>query len=190
MVQAICASYALPGIIDPVRVHNRLLMDGALVNPIPITAARAMGADLVICANLNGDIKLRGTTIQSLSASETMEDEIVDAVIDEPRGWGLFGPMWDAADRVRRRNSPAQYAPGIANIMIDAFNITQDRISRSRLAGDPPDLMIAPRLAGIGLFEFHRADETIALGEEATRRALPDLQELLAEAEAQFAGEA
>jgi NTE family protein len=187
-VQAIRASYALPGIIDPVRVHNRLLMDGALVNPIPITAARALGADLVICVNLNGDVKLRGTTIQSI-VSEPVEDEVVEAVIEEPRRWGLFGPMWDAADRVRRRQSPARYAPGIANIMIDAFNITQDRISRSRLAGDPPDLMVTPRLAAIGLFEFHRADEIIAIGEEATRRALPDLMELIAEAEAQFAAE-
>ncbi len=186
MVEAIRASYALPGIIDPVRIRNRLLMDGALVNPIPITAARALGADLVLCVNLNGNLKLRGTTIQSIASSE--DDEVVDAVIDEPRRWGLFGPMWNAGDRSRRRSDRERYGPGIAGIMIDAFNITQDRISRSRLAGDPPDLMVSPKLAGIGLFEFHRAAEAIALGEEATRRALPDLKELLAEAQAQMTG--
>jgi NTE family protein len=185
MVEAIRASYALPGIIDPVRIRNRLLMDGALVNPIPITAARALGADVVFCVNLNGDLKLRGTTIQSLSSSD--DDELVEAVIEEPRRWGVFGPMWGAADRVTRRNHRERYGPGIASIMIDAFNITQDRISRSRLAGDPPDIMISPKLASIGLFEFHRAAEAIALGEEATRRALPDIHELLVEAKAQFA---
>ena len=184
MVEAIRASYALPGIIDPVRIHNRLLMDGALVNPIPITAARALGADIVLCVNLNGDLKLRGTTIQSLASSD--DDEVIEAAIAEPRRRGLFGPIWGAQDRLERKER-MRYGPGIAGIMIDAFNITQDRISRSRLAGDPPDLMISPKLAAIGLFEFHRAAEAIALGEEATRKALPDIRELLEEARAQFA---
>ena len=58
------ASYALPGLFDPVKLGRRWLMDGALVNPIPITAARALGADVVICVNLNGDLRLRGTVIQ------------------------------------------------------------------------------------------------------------------------------
>lgn len=178
LVEAIRASYALPGIIDPVRLRGRLLMDGALVNPIPITTARAMGADLVICVNLNGDFKLRGTTIQSIEE----EDEVVEAVIEEPRRWGLFGPVRDAADRVRGRGRSGSFGPGIASVMIDAFNITQDRISRSRLAGDPPDLMISPKLAGVGLFEFHRAEEIIELGRQATERVLPDLLELVTEA--------
>ena len=72
----------------------------------------------------------------------------------------------------------------MARVMIDAFNITQDRISRSRLAGDPPDIMIAPRLAGMGLFEFHRAAEGIALGREAARAALPEIRGLVAAAAA------
>jgi NTE family protein len=76
---------------------------------------------------------------------------------------------------LRQRKSPMQRAPGIAAAMMDAFNITQDRIARSRLAGDPPDVMISARLGAIGLFDFHRADELIAMGREAARRALPDI---------------
>jgi NTE family protein len=68
--------------------------------------------------------------------------------------------------------------------MMAAFNITQDRISRSRLAGDPPDVMICPKLGGVGLFEFHRAAEIIDLGRQAAERALPDLRELLGETQA------
>lgn len=64
--------------------------------------------------------------------------------------------------------------------MIDAFNITQDRISRSRLAGDPPDVMIGPKLGRIGLFDFHRAGETIELGRQAARRSLDDIATLVA----------
>ena len=166
LVQALRASYALPGVFDPVRIGGRWLMDGALVNPVPVTVARALGADLVICINLNAEIKLRGgTVIQALPS-----DEVVDAVVEEPRSF--FGG---------RRNK-ASDAPGMAAVMIEAFNITQDRISRSRLAGDPPDLMISPKLQPVGLFEFHRAAETIELGAEAARRRLPDLLEILDEA--------
>jgi NTE family protein len=74
-------------------------------------------------------------------------------------------------------------APGIATVMVDAFNITQDRIARSRLAGDPPDVMISPKLAKVGLFEFHRAQESIELGRQAAERALPDIREMIRESE-------
>jgi len=176
LVDMMRASYALPGVFDPIRLGGRWLMDGALVNPIPITVARALGADLVLCVNLNGDIRIRGTVIQSHGADEE-EDEVVQAVMQEPRRWGLFG---------RRETPPKRVndAPGIAAVMMDAFNITQDRIARSRLAGDPPDVMVSPKLSPVGLFEFHRADDCIELGREATERALPDIYELLEAAKA------
>jgi NTE family protein len=166
------ASYALPGVFDPVKLGGRWLMDGALVNPIPVTVARALGADLVICVNLNGDIRLRGTVIQSHGADE----DIVEMAIEEPRRWAFFGGRREAPARPKISD-----APGIAAVMVDAFNITQDRIARSRLAGDPPDVMICPKLSPVGLFEFHRADECIELGREATERALPDIYELIEE---------
>jgi NTE family protein len=88
-------------------------------------------------------------------------------------------------DRLIRRqffgDATAQNGPrGISSVMIDAFNITQDRIARSRLAGDPPDVMISPKLGNIGLFEFHNAKRAIQLGEEATERALGDLNHAVA----------
>ncbi|MGO4705876.1 patatin-like phospholipase family protein [Microvirga sp. 2MCAF38] len=174
LVQAMRASYALPGIFDPVSIGGRWLMDGALVNPIPITAARALGADIVICVNLNGEVRVRGTVIQSYDSTHTDEQDIEEHM-EEPRRWGIFSAP--KAPKNRRPN-----APGIASVMVDAFNITQDRIARSRLAGDPPDVMIAPKLAKMGLFEFHRAQECITLGRQAAERALPDITELLQEA--------
>ncbi|HEX2556646.1 MAG TPA: patatin-like phospholipase family protein [Microvirga sp.] len=175
LVKAMRASYALPGIFDPVLFRGRWLMDGALVNPIPITAARALGADLVVCVNLNSEVRARGT-VQPFDEESSDELEI-EVAMEERRGWGLF-----ASPRIERRKQPN--APGIATVMIDAFNITQDRIARSRLAGDPPDVMVAPKLAKMGLFEFHRAAECIELGRQAAERALPDLQELIRDSEA------
>ena len=177
LVQAMRASYALPGVFDPVMVGGRWLMDGALVNPIPITAARALGADVVICVNLNGEIRVRGTVIQSYDSDEKSDEkEIEEAIEAAPRRWGFF-------PQVRAERHPKPNAPGMATVMVDAFNITQDRIARSRLAGDPPDIMVTPKLAKMGLFEFHRAQECITLGRQATERALPDLMELLQESQ-------
>jgi NTE family protein len=150
LVEAMRASYALPGIFPPVKVAGRWLMDGALVNPIPVSAARALGARVVIAVNPNADMFGRGTVIQDHGPE----------------------PPADAA---------AAYEPsGVSAVMVEAFNITQDRIARSRLAGDPPDLMIAPKLGHMGMFEFARAEEAIRLGAEATERALPDLTEAIA----------
>jgi NTE family protein len=171
LVSAIRASYALPGIFEPVRVADRWLFDGALVNPVPVTICRALGAELVIAVNIIGDTLFRGTVVGDQAALDrTLQSlgEQSGAQANPPEVAGFLTGM-------RAKTSELRRAPGIAAAMMDAFNITQDRISRSRLAGDPPDVMIAARLGKVGLFDFHRADELIAMGREAARRALPDI---------------
>ena len=175
LTDAIRASYALPGVFSPVKIAGRWLMDGALVNPIPVSAARALGARVVIAVNLNADIFGRGTVIQSHGLESELPAEEPSAE-DMPRGG--IGKIFRLQRRVNRDVVGGIQGPGgITSVMVDAFNITQDRIARSRLAGDPPDLMVAPRLGAIGLFEFHRAEEAIRLGQEATERALGELTE-------------
>jgi len=175
LVQAIRASYAMPGIFEPVRIDNRWLFDGALVNPVPVTLCRAMGAELVIAVNLVGDTSYRGALITDATQPETRAENDETSASSEAR-------------QLRRQfGRGANGAPGIAAAMLDAFNITQDRIARSRLAGDPPDVVINARLSKIGLFEFHRADELIAIGREAARRALNEIAEVAA-IEAQLHG--
>jgi NTE family protein len=180
LVEAMRASYALPGVFDPVKLGGRWLMDGALVNPIPVTAARALGADVVVCVNLNAEFGGRGTTIQTHRADPDA-DSFTPELEVRPAGW--LSSISGAAQRVRSlvgRTPDEDPAPGLAGVMIDAFNITQDRISRSRLAGDPPDAMISPRLGRIGLFDFHRAEEAIEAGMAAAERALPDIESAIA----------
>jgi NTE family protein len=177
--EAMRASYALPGIFSPVKIAGRWLIDGALVNPIPVSAARALGARVVIAVNLNADAFGRGTVIQN-HAMEEVDEVPVTVAQDQKR----FGSMFRVDRLIRRQffgDAAAQDGPrGISSVMIDAFNITQDRIARSRLAGDPPDVMISPKLGNIGLFEFHNAKRAIQLGEEATERALGDLNHAIA----------
>lgn len=174
LVEALRASYALPGIFEPVRIGGRWLMDGALTNPVPVSAARALGGRLVIAVNLQSDIYGRGTVIQSIGANER------DEAAAEHLTWlrRIRGQSRPAAEERAPARGPLD-APGIPAVMVDAFGIMLDRISRSRLAGDPPDLTIGPRLADVGLFEFHRAGEAIALGREATERALDSIREAM-----------
>ena len=175
MVEALRASYALPGIFPPVRLGSRWLVDGALVNPVPVSAARALGARLVIAVNLNADMLGRGTTIASHGSDET--DERLRAQMQKPRNGlrALFGPE----STVKRQFIDAG-RPGIPTVMVEAFNIMQDRITRARLAGDPPDVLISPRLGQIGWFDFHRAREAIEIGATATQRALEPITEAIA----------
>jgi NTE family protein len=176
LTDAIRASYALPGIFGPVQIGGRWLVDGALVNPIPVSAARALGARIVIAVNLNADMFGRGTVIQAHAAEAAQEADAEIQAPPEPEP-SRIGRLFRLQHNIRHDVLGAVRGPGITSVMIDAFNITQDRIARSRLAGDPPDVLISPKLGNLGLFEFHRAEEAIRLGAEATERALTDIQE-------------
>ncbi len=179
LIDAVRASYALPGVFEPVRVNGRWLVDGALVNPVPVTVCRALGADVVVAINLVGETALRGTVISDPQLHEqnlAMISDAEDVSVDAPSLLDQINPSAFFRRHFAKGNDSA---PGLATVMMDAFNITQDRISRSRLAGDPPDVMITARLTGISLFDFHRADELITIGREAARRALPDMTQLL-----------
>lgn len=176
LIQSMRASYALPGIFTPIRIGGRWLVDGALVNPIPVSAARALGARVVIAVNLHADVFGKGTVIQDSGTAIEPEEPPLPVPAARPRK--LFGNVFGLPRQ--RVQTPADGPRGISAVMMDAFNITQDRISRSRLAGDPPDVMISPRLNNIGLFEFYRAEDAIRAGEEAADRALADVAEAVA----------
>jgi NTE family protein len=173
LVDALRASYALPGIFPPARIGGRWLVDGALVNPVPVSAARALDARLVIAVNLNSDIFGRGTIIASHGS-----DASDDANSEQPKSQGLRG-IFGGDRSLRRQFLGRRGSPGIPTVMVEAFNVMQDRITRARLAGDPPDVSINPRLGGVGWFDFHRAEEAIAIGAEATEKAIAGISEAI-----------
>jgi NTE family protein len=180
MVEAMRASYALPGIFSPVLVGDRWLVDGALVNPVPVSAARAFGAEIVIAANLSSDIFAHSTTIYSHGPSAGVTVAVApEATIEQAAPKRGFGRLFSAERTVKREFFGSGTRPGISSIMVDAFNIMQDRITRARLAGDPPDLLISPRVGEIGWFDFHRADDLIAHGTRAAERAIDSIQEAI-----------
>jgi NTE family protein len=183
LVEAMRASYALPGIFAPVLIGDRWLVDGALVNPVPVSAARALGAEIVIAANLSSDIFTHSTTIYSHGAPVEVPESMVapEAPKDTSKETARrrFGKFFSPERTVKREFFGSASRPGISSVMVDAFNIMQDRITRARLAGDPPDLLITPRVGQIGWFDFHRAADLIEFGARAAERALDSIQEAI-----------
>jgi NTE family protein len=176
LVDAMRASYALPGIFRPVRIDGRWLFDGALVNPIPVSVCRALGARYVIAVNVNSDSCGHGTVVPQMDTFTAAEEAPV-AVAETPASYGVGGMR----NLLKRQFfGRGDTGPGISRVMMEAFNIVQDRIARSRLAGDPPDIVISPKLPQFGLFDFHQADALIEGGMLAARRELDDIERELA----------
>ena len=173
LAETLRTAISLPGLFTPVHRDPHWLVDGALVNPVPVSVCRAFGADLVVAANLNADQlgKLRVARGRRASRIAGLEPDLVE----QSRALkGRGGTMWPALTR-RQRN-----APSLFSVMVAALNITQDRITRARLAGDPPDVTIRPDLGHIGLLEFDRAAEAIEAGERATAAAISELELIIA----------
>jgi NTE family protein len=166
LIQAMSASFALPGVFPPVRQGNKFLVDGALVNPVPVSACQALGANMIIAVNLNGDIvgkaRKTGHHVPTVAGYDPMIQK------EENSQAGKF------AKRIFKRNNEA---PSLFGVMFSSLNIIQDRLARSRLAGEPPDVYIAPRIGHIGLLEFEKVDEIIRAGEEAVEAVLPQLRD-------------
>jgi len=171
VIDSVRASIAMPGLFTPVERDGRLLVDGGLVNPVPVSLCRAMGADIVIAVDLNWDlIGRRHWTPGQAGPQEAGEPDGVLA---------SFLSKWRATRRDDGDAEAAGEAPSLLEVLSTSLNIMQVRITQSRLAGEPADAMIRPRLAGIAAMDYHRAEVAIAEGERAAQRALPQIAELL-----------
>jgi NTE family protein len=177
---ALRASYALPGIFAPVHIGGRWLVDGALVNPVPVSAARAFGARVVIAVNMEADRFGRGATIASHGA-EPDDGKPVSPIAEPRNGFSRLRGLFGAERALKRQMMTNDGRPSFSTVMIESFNIMQDRLTRMRLAGDPPDVHITPRIASIGFLDFHRAAEAIEIGSAATEKALESITQTIVE---------
>ncbi len=177
---ALRASYALPGVFPPVHVGSRWLVDGALVNPVPVSAARALGARVVIAVNLDADRFGRGATIPSHGADPGDGHNVTPAGRSR-HGLDRLRSMFGAERALKRELIAGPARPSFSTVMIESFNIMQDRLTRMRLAGDPPDVHITPRIGHVGWLDFHRAEEAIAVGRAAAEKAMDSITETIAQ---------
>lgn len=173
LIEALRASYALPGVFPPIQKDGTWLVDGALVNPVPISVCRALGARVVIGVTLHAEVFGRGL----LKTTQVSDQEIDEGAVlrDAARG----APTRDRMI-MRQIFGVGDKSPGLSTVMLSALNIILDRLSRSRMAGDPADVLVTPHVGHISLLDFDRAEETIALGADALTRELPTIHDMMA----------
>ena len=177
--EAVRASIALPAIFSPARIDDKWLVDGGLSNPVPVSVCRALGADVIIAINLNGDLLGRRFEAQpdasAPTASAHVPHEFFDRVLSH-----LPPAMREQTAQIALQLLPKERsAPGYFDVLANSINIMQDHITRTRLAGEPPHVMLLPRLRDMGLMEFDRAKEAIAEGRTCVEQALPMLRRYL-----------
>jgi len=168
LIEAVWASISMPGLFPAIRNNNKWLVDGWLVNPVPVSVCRALGADIVIAVNLNGDIV--GKHFEHVKKVEQHDNGVVGKITDLAKEY--TGSLFSSS-------SDSEYHPSLFDAIAGSINITQDRITRSRMAGDPPDILLSPKLAHIGLLEFYRAKEAISEGKNCVQRMMPEINHIL-----------
>ncbi len=178
VMEAVRASIGLPGLFTPISHEGRWLVDGGLSNPVPVSLCRAMGADLVIAVNLNGDILGRHFRREE-EPEEGENGSAIEAFWDRLAGQ-LKNTLSSRKDMLLARLlGESRGNPGLYEVLAGSINIMQDRITRSRMAGDPPDIILTPRLSRLGLMEFDQAALAIEEGRQSVRRMRPALEALL-----------
>jgi NTE family protein len=175
ILEAVRASIAIPGILSPVLAGGRWLADGGLSNPVPVSVCRALGAEVVIAVNLNGDLLGRPIT------GEHREDTTQNAPAPNDLPTGLLEQIPSAlrqqGDQIFRNLLTRQPSgPNYFQVVMTSIDIMQDYITRARLAGEPPHVTLTPRLNHIGFLEFDRAAEAMAEGRACVEQAMPVLR--------------
>ncbi|MFV3128147.1 patatin-like phospholipase family protein [Niveispirillum sp. KHB5.9] len=192
LLDVVRASAAIPGMFPAVPHQNMWLADGALVNPVPVSLCRALGAEVVIAINLNGDLsqmpRLSKAQLGPVNVSlpehpVDVETETAPAPRPVPKPLAKLAAKLSEVGETARHHfhthftkPPRAPAPGILEVMASSIDIMQDRITRSRLAGEPPDVLITPRIGHIGILEFERAEELIQLGYTAAIAMRPAVE--------------
>ena len=169
MADAIRASMAMPGLFPAERYAERWLVDGGLVNPVPITACRALGADIVIGVNLNSEILSKRNERQRMTRQERPDTKF-ESLKRQAREYS--SSRFSSDDESER-------APGMFSTISNTINIFQHQITRGRLEADPADVLIEPKVGDIGMFDFQRAGDAIQEGDSCVQSAMDDIRQLI-----------
>lgn len=161
LLQAIKASSAIPGLVSPFCIDDRWLIDGAIVNPVPVSLCKALGAELIIAVNLN-------TTMTSKRLADPHQKKTLTS----------GGPLNQLMSKWRHTNQKS-YKPQYFDVLEASLDIMQEQITKSRMAGEPPDITLCPRLTDFGMFQFDRSKEAQEEGYRCVMRNKESLLSLL-----------
>lgn len=185
------ASCAMPGLLSPKAFEGRWLVDGALVNPVPVSLARALGADFVIAVHLNSQLHVDDDDLPP-----TEQAPLTETSKKEKSAAGTYDSKYSASsgakknvfhkflsrsqsylDQLKDKLNKSPSSPGVFGVMAGSIDIMQERITKARMAGDPPDVLLQPKLGDIGLLEFEQGEKAIKIGYETAMRMKPMIQD-------------
>jgi NTE family protein len=190
---AIRASAAIPSFFVPVVLHDRVLVDGGLLNPVPVAPVAAVRADRIVAVTLSGRASTRGgpltesagpsdpATLERIraAAGRWLESTRLDAIRRTRAEERVATPpvMAPAADEPALATTPIEADFRARDVMFTALEVMQDALGRHRLADYPPDVLITVRRDACRSLDFHRAGEMIELGRRLAEEALPAILE-------------
>ena len=170
------ASCAIPGVFSPVRIEDRWMLDGGLVNPVPVSTARALGADIVIAVNLN-------TQLISSHLSKASREQARKQAEENKGEGGFWERVLTSFSKSDSDNDDED--PGLFDVIANSVNIMQDRVTRSRMAGDPPEISLSPLLPDFAFMDFHRAEEAIAEGRRLIKQQTGVIRDWIGESQSE-----
>jgi len=174
--EAVRASLALPGLFTPVNYEGVWFIDGGLVNPVPVSLCRALGAEVIIAVNLNND-----GVPPSVEVTQLLDS--VDKKEPKETLWGNLSQPLSLIEKgkgalIAKTTGGKSEIPSYYEVFSNSISIMQNCITRSRLAGDPPDVTLTPSLRDIGTIDFHKSEQAIEAGERCVYRMMPVLDDL------------
>jgi len=167
LIDALRASFSFPGLFTPFHKDNQWFIDGGLINPVPVSLCRTMGADIVIAVNLNDGILGKRVFLHSADTNIPLHDKSADTPTD------FFSIKFPFLKRMENSDSRSEKIPNMIEVMMKSIYIMQDRITKQRMVEDPPDISIVPQLSDVSLLDFNKARDVIEEGRRATLDKLP-----------------
>ncbi|MGP8330312.1 MAG: patatin-like phospholipase family protein [Methanosarcinaceae archaeon] len=189
LVEAVRASISIPGVFTPVRYRNRFLVDGGVVNPLPVDVVKAMGADIVIAVNVTPPLDSSGQSItlpdetskkrtQQALTSKILNTRLAKYVQDKVD----FSVVVSAVESISEKKELLEKkfsGPNIIETIMQTINIMENEILRLKLQQSPPDILIEPEVGFVSLLDFHKAKELIETGEVAAAEKITLIEQLL-----------
>ena len=189
VAEAVRASISVPGVFTPVRLGERFLVDGGLVNPVPVSVVREMGAEVVIAVNvmvsvgknaqrmgMEGEAK-GGSSLGKIN-SRIVNSRIAKYIQSKARQTEIVARISDLFAREGSGKKPL--SPSIFDVIFQTISIMENEILAARLKDNPPDVLINPEVGFLKPLEYYRAKEAIWAGEQATRDLLPEISRFFA----------
>lgn len=178
LLNALRASMSYPGIFAPVRYKNRWLVDGGVLDPVPVGVTRTMGADIVIAVNLDSDLISRKRHQKTNAIPEIKPPLVSNQFLK------TLGARYEAAEkairkRIELQNKKKKTPPSIRQSINASIQLMQNRITRVNFAVNPPDILITPRLGDLKMFEYDQVEHAIEEGYIAARNKVNDIRMML-----------